>query len=242
VKSYFEVHSHNYFKGANFYTRLLKFLRNKNDKSTELSILDVGCGDGGFIKAVMSDPHLHASCYATDISLSMLKEAKTNINRDDVHLIVADGFALPLSGQAKFDLVHLDSVLHHLIRQDRKQSNRAIVSMLKLLNEMLKPNGELLVEEVYYDSFLFPHLTSSFIFHSLKLINSLHLDLRRIMPELIPDLEVNFLNRKQLTEILSGFGKVTVLQQTPWKIPKSYGLFLLRSFGHITLRVQSTLR
>ena len=134
----------------------------------------------------------------------MISIARKNIrNYKTVELILADGFNLPLISDTKFDIIHLASVLHHLIGRTKGESMHLIKKMLDLLMSRLSENGILVIEEVYYMSHIIPNITSSIVFYGLKLLNTLHLNLSIIMNELRPGLEVNFLSGKEIESLLS---------------------------------------
>ncbi|MDQ6866399.1 MAG: class I SAM-dependent methyltransferase, partial [Thermoproteota archaeon] len=169
-----------------------------------------------------------------DVSTNMIKMAKNSVGCSEVQLLAADGSNMPLRPEAKFDLIHIDSVLHHLIGKTRAESVHLIDSFCKQLRGRLSENGSLIVEEVYYASYLFPQITSFMIFYGLKLLNFLHLDVSKIVGELLPGLEVNFLHHKQIEELLEQYGTIQLIKQTPWQVPKLYRLFLLKNLGHIS--------
>ena len=60
--------------------------------------------------------------FATDISFNMVQIARLNLIEYNVKLFVADGFNMPLKPNLKFDVIHVDSVLHHLIGKTRNAS------------------------------------------------------------------------------------------------------------------------
>jgi hypothetical protein len=172
-----------------------------------------------------------------DISINMLRTAKKSVDSWRVDLVAADGFKMPLKSEARFDLIHIDSVLHHLVGKTKAKSLLLASLFCKQLVEQLSENGSLVVEEVYYISHLFPKLTSSLIFYGLKLLNLLHLDASRIVSDLLPGLEVNFLGDKEIEKLLGSYGRVYLIKKTPWPRPKLYRFLLLKDFGHISYMV-----
>jgi hypothetical protein len=127
-------------------------------------------------------------------------------------LFVADAFNIPLKPDLKFDVIHLDSVLHHLFGKTRGKSTDLIKRMIELMVSKLSDNGIIIVEW-YYLSYLIPQFTTFVVFYGLKLINWLNLDLN-YTKEIRPGLEVNFLHPKQLLKILGHYGFVYLLNKT----------------------------
>ena len=183
---------------------------------------------------------MNAKFTGFDLSVNMLRTAKKTLDSSKVELVAADGFKMPLREEARFDLIHIDSVLHHLIGNTRSESIKLANLFCRQLIDRLSENGSLVVEEVYYVSHLFPRFTSSLIFYGLKLLNILHLDASKIISELLPGLEVNFLGDKEIEKLLGSYGRVCLIKKTPWQRPKLYRLLLLKDFGHISYMVTTT--
>ena len=158
----------------------------------------------------------------TDVSLSMINMAKKNLNYPRVELFLADGFRLPLKSESKFDLIHLDSVLHHLIGNTKHQSIFLVNLMLKVLSDRLSENGVLVIDEMHYISHIKPNITSSIIFYGLKLWNFLHLDISRILNEFQLGLEVNFLYDKELEKLLEQYGIVRLIKKISGREYQNY--------------------
>ena len=99
VKSYFEHHSHDYAdRHTQFYPSIANYLKNvtvknnaDNDVNNSLKLLDLGCGDGGFIKAMLG-ANVKFDYYGTDVSFGMIQLAKANLLNSDIKLFVADAF------------------------------------------------------------------------------------------------------------------------------------------------------
>jgi SAM-dependent methyltransferase len=243
VKSYFESHAHNYQYGSEFYSLMINEIKNviQNiiEKKSDGKVLDVGCGSGTFIKALI-EAGVKAKYFATDISFKMVQTARENFIGCDVELFIADSFKIPLKSNRRFDVIHIAYVLHHLIGKTRSESIFLIKKMVGLLLDKLEDNGIIIIEEHYFISYIIPEFTSLLVFYGLKLINVLNLDLSHSTREIRPGLEVNFLHPKQLVKILGQYGNVHLLYSTPSEVTKSYKLFLLKERGLIvyTLKKQ----
>ena len=116
----------------------------------------------------------------------MVNLAKEEFPNKDVGLFVADGFKLPLRENTKFDIIHIDGVLHHLIGKTRKESFTKVEKILNILGKALSNNGVLIVGEFNFVSYLFPSFTSFFVFYCLKLINFFNLDISKFSDEVKP--------------------------------------------------------
>ena len=160
--------------------------------------------------------------------------AKNNLDYQRVELFVTDGLKLPIKSEIRFDLLHIDSVLHHLIGNTRSQSMALVNLMLDLLIDRLSDNGVLVIEEMHYVSYIITNITSSLIFYGLKLLNFLHLDVSRLINEFQPGLEVNFLYDEEIEKLLERYGIVCLIKKETWKnIPRLYKFFLLKEAAHI---------
>jgi predicted TPR repeat methyltransferase len=110
-----------------------------------------------------------------DISINMLKTAKKSVENSKVELVATDAFKMPLRQEARFDLIHIDSVLHHLVGSTRNKSMQLATLFCSQLMDQLSADGRIVVEEIYYVSHLFPTISSRLIFYGLKLLNLLHI-------------------------------------------------------------------
>ncbi len=239
VKEYFDknAHFHAYHNDPSVYLPILELLKS-NHKSNNLKILDVGCGDGSFIKG-LKKMGIAAEFFGIDLSSSMIQMANQNLTERDVYLMVGDLFKLPLRPDLKFDIIHLDSVLHHIIGKNVTESKRLVMQILSLLTKRLSVRGSLIIEEVFYNSHLYPSITSSVIFYSLKFCNYFKFDMRRIIPEFPPGLEVDFFHEKELKNMLDKFGDLHLIKRVQLEVPRFYKIFLLKSFGHISWEVRT---
>jgi SAM-dependent methyltransferase len=167
IKSYFELHAHEYSRDPRVYDSLAEEIKRAKPNQHTFSVLDMGCGKGNFIKA-MIERGLKAHYIGTDISIRMIELAKNNLQSTDVDLLAADGFKVPIKPTLTFDVIHIDSLLHHLVGPSRAKSFCLVKELIEKLISVLSPHGMLIVEEMYYDSYLIPQLTSFIIFYTLK--------------------------------------------------------------------------
>jgi ubiquinone/menaquinone biosynthesis C-methylase UbiE len=234
VKSYFDTHTHNhaYHNDPSIYNYVIDYIK-KTYHNKKVTVLDIGCGDAPFIKNVIKN-NINATCFATDISYSMIKMAKQNIPDDKASLLVSDGFHLPFKSDIEFDIVHLDSVLHHIIGKNRVDSKQLIKKLLEKIINILSKNGSLVIEEVYYNSYLFPSITSSMIFYGLKFLNYINLDISQLIKEFSIGLEVNFFYEEEIVNLMETYGNVKLIKRIPWDVPLMYKFLLLKKYGHIS--------
>lgn len=202
-----------------------------------MTILDLGCGDGSFITS-LKKYGIKGDFIGIDLSYGMVRDALMNLNRTSSDLFVGDGFNLALRNDIKFDLIHLDCVLHHLIGKNRNQSKLLAQKLFSILHGRLSNRGFIVVEEMYYSSFIFPEFTSAIIFYGLKLMKLLHIDLSKIRNEFQLGLEVNFFSNKTLEEMFRQHSKkIQQIRRNPAKIPKFYRIFLLKDLGRVSYAV-----
>lgn len=241
VKLYFEHHVQDYAsRHADFYKDLSHFVKIETGSKKRPKILDIGCGDGGFVRALV-DASINGEYFLIDLSSEMVRLAKQNLIDFDIKIFVADILSLPLRKELEFDLIHIDSVLHHLIDNTQSKSNSLVNETIKLLTQRLKSDGTLIIDEWYFSSIIVSSFASFLIFYGLKLINYLRLDLSFI-GEIRPGLEVNFLEPKKFLRILTKYGYPELLFRKAVNFPMVYRLFLLREKGRITYILRKNIR
>jgi len=238
VKNYFDIHSHHsaYHKDPSFYEPILNHFK-KVESAGRIRVLDIGCGDGRFIK-YMIEGGVKGEFYGIDLSFGMIGTARENLQGKGVELLIADGFNMPVKSGTEFDTIHIDMVLHHLIGKTRSKSIRLVHRMLGILTKMLPENGTLIIEEITYLSYFIPSITSFVIFYGLKLLNFLHLDFSKITRQIQPRLEVNFFYDRQLEKILEKYGTVQKIRAEPKKVSIGKRLLFLRELNYLSYVVK----
>lgn len=233
IRNFFEVHSHNsaYNKDPSYYIPIINWLTYTGKK--EFKVLDIGCGDGSFLRG-LGNRGIKGGLTGVDLSFNLVSQKRMGSDHGMLNLMVADAFKLPFNSETKFDLIHLDSVLHHLIGNTISGSTKLAIRLLDLLTSMLSEEGLLIVEEMYYDSRLIPSLTASIIFYSLKLIKVLNIDLTRLRRDIIPGLEVNFFHTGKLEKMLFRYGEVKEILREKSNISRLEKMLLLHDRGHIS--------
>lgn len=235
VKSYFDEYSHHhaYDRDPSSYSQILENIK-QILTSDDLNILDLGCGDGSFFKS-LEKSGIKGKFYGVDLSQSMISSALVNLSNIHADLLVGDGLNLSFREDLKFDVIHLDCVLHHLISANRRGSKELSRRLLSLLHGRLSQHGMIIVEEMYYDSFLFSEFTSMIVFYGLKFINLFHLNINWLRGEFQPGLEVNFFSDKGLERLFQVVSEKTrEVKRTKTRVPKFYRLFLLKEFGRVS--------
>jgi len=238
VKNYFDHHSHHiaYHNDPKVYQPIMSYLK-EIDSSVMKKILDFGCGDGHFIK-YMIENGFKAEFYGSDISFSMINLAKKKLQNHQVELFIADGFKMPLKSGSKFDIIHVDMILHHLIGKTRSESIQLVHRMLGILMNMLSEKGILIIEEHISASYFIPSLAPIIVFYGLKLINFLRLDVSKIANEIQPGLEVNFFHEGQLKKILEKYGRVQRIRKKTVKPPRLRRVLLVKEVGVMSFVVK----
>src|SRR3989442_13748669 len=161
VKSYFDNHGEypSYRANPEKYVPIMNHIM-KIKSEERLKIFDFGCGNGNFIKG-MKETSIDADFYGSDISPKMISLATNNIKDQEVVLFVADGLNMPINSDIKFDLIHVNSVLHHIIGKTRNQSFNLVGKMIGTLMNLLSEDGSILIEEFDIHSYFFSEFTSS---------------------------------------------------------------------------------
>jgi hypothetical protein len=155
-------------------------------------------------------------------------------------LFVTDLFKIPIDATVRFDVINADSILCHIIGREIKESKHLLKEIIAELFQRLTKDGSLIIEEIYYNSFIYPPITSSVIFHGLKFCNRFNINMSKIIKEFPPGL-VDFLSDKELVRFLEMYGKTRIIKRIELKIPRLYRLFLLKKFGHMTVEVKPQL-
>ena len=115
-----------------------------------LAILDIGCGTGLEIAAVLDvAPNAHLTC--VDLSADMLDKLKEKYPRDSVETIQASYLALDF-GEARYDAALSSMTLHHLLPNEKLPLYRRLLAGLR--PGSLYIEGDYIVSPAKMDRFL----------------------------------------------------------------------------------------
>lgn len=235
TKTYFDKHTHAdaYHNDPKMYNMVCELIK-RNYVKGGVRFLDLGCGDGTLIKSANSII-VDFQFLGTDVSYEMLKIARDNLRGINVDFIVCDGFNIPIKNEISFDFIHSAYVLHHLIGPTKGKSLNLVSKLLRILKQRLSDSGILIIQEVYYDSYIIPSLTSALVFYMLKFLNFINLDISSIIKEFQLGLEVNFMHTVEIRSLLQQLGgKVKMVGKDRWVIPPFPRMLLLKDQGSVT--------
>ena len=240
TNAFFDVyaHNHDYNKDPSYYDWLGRCIQLHGLDRKPIRVLDVGCGSGGFIKA-LAKLLPDAEFIGIDPSKEMIKLASEHLKEfGNVALRIMDGFEIQEAFNDKtFDLIHIDAVLHHLIAPTRAQSKQLAS---RLMNILSKKGKHIIVGEVYYNAKAIDGLTACLIFYGLKFAKLLKIDIGFFIKEYKRGLETNFYTERSLKKLLEGHGDIQLLKKQPFgNLPSIYyKVFALKEAGSITLLLQ----
>ena len=112
-----------------------------------VSVLDIGCGGGAFLDMFL-ERFENAHATGIDISQGMLNG---NVPCARKTLVQGDALALP-KDLGEFDVVCVDTVMHHLISRKGYGATRAkILQFLRSLHQVLRPGASVVIREIYHE-------------------------------------------------------------------------------------------
>lgn len=117
-------------------------LRSMSDLNTEKDVLEIGCGQGVGTKLIQRyfNPN---TIQSIDLDPQMIKRAKRRVKDANVDFEVGDASNLRFQ-DASFDAVFDFGIIHHIPNWK---------DCLKELHRLLKPNGQLILEDLSIDTF-----------------------------------------------------------------------------------------
>jgi ubiquinone/menaquinone biosynthesis C-methylase UbiE len=129
------------------------------DKPT---ILDIGCGDGTFLKTINKYSDIER-LVGIELASKMLPD-----NRSEINYCVGDGLSLPFQDNL-FNVVHLDAVLHHVVSGTRSSSKQKAKNLLQEVRRVMTSDGHFIITERHQRARLLPDkLFSVGLFYGLK--------------------------------------------------------------------------
>lgn len=127
-------------------------------------LLEIGCGS-----RLTYAPRNGEAC-GIDISLEMARHFTKN--NPFVHMVLADAKLLPFQN-GSFDIVVMNTVLHHLVGGTPRKSMHNATYALNEVKRILRHSGELLILELVSRSFIF----SLIMFYTTLLCAKLGIDI-----------------------------------------------------------------
>lgn len=174
----------------------LDFIKTKQNQDSNL--LDICGGSGTFAKLVVDG--------CPSINVTVLDPSEKSLSRiDDTRIRKVNGELpnrIPLD--SKFDYVHVKEVFHHITGSSVRNSKELLRRSLFAIKEYLNDDGFLLINELFYESYLIPSLSRALIFHLLTLQNKLRIKIP--VREFIMDLETCFYSRSEFRSMLGDCG------------------------------------
>ena len=223
VRRYFDEHSDEYVD--NCLNNLVSLYKKKNaflnghvqyDPSAVLEVLDIGAG-GGIWADLFLDHYPRAQLFCLDVSLLMLTKCRPKPGK---YFVVGDGMRPPFPN-SHFDLVNLDALMHHLVDHSGYSATILnIINFLRSVKILLKPQGKVIVSEIYHESILRDEMVSRLLFFAstLTLPNLLRSPLRSLVRT--QGVGVCFLTRKQWAWVIAQSGyRIEGCKALKWRIP-----------------------
>ena len=154
------------------------------------SVLDIGCGNGLFVKALLAE--------CPDLSISVIDPSKYFLDQIEDPRIEKIHGKLPdqIGGLGKYDIICMRAVLHHITGRTIRKSKELVEESLIAISEHLNPGGMVIVVDMFYDSYLYPAITRSVIFYLCKLQNKVSFQF--LPKEFLLGLDVCFFTKNEL--------------------------------------------
>jgi SAM-dependent methyltransferase len=199
----------------------------------DFRFLDIGGGNGRFADRLLA-AYPNATGTVLDNAEVLLEKNQPNERKTLVYGSVENLDRL----DTKYDLVHLNWLLHHLVGDSYRQTRTNILRAAGAAARLLSPRGRLSIFECLYNGFLFDNLPSHLIFH---LTSSRTLaDIMRRCGANTAGVGVCFLSRKEwfATMKQAGLEIRSFVPDEDWPLPLARRVFLLIdhvSAGHFWL-------
>lgn len=220
---FFNTHAETYGK-SNAHSHdiyVLDFIERQRKNNPR--ILDVGGGSGEFARFIKN--------YCKNSRVTVIEPSDDLLNKIDDDIEKKFGM-LPdkIDLSNIYEYIHIKEVLHHVVGASVRQSREMVRESLLNLKKYLADDGYLIIIEIYYESYLFPWLTSILIFY-ICLFQNLT-GIRLPIREFLPGLRVNFYTRNKLRNILNSCGyKIVEYSEEKWSNTREKNLLLLKDWG-----------
>lgn len=205
---------------------IIKSALDKDFPTGEFSFIDIGGGNGNFADRVLE-------AYPGSVG-TVLDNSNLLLGRNKQHsrkqLICESAGNLSSFTTAKYDIVFLNWVLHHLVSSSYVETRSNISATLEGCQSLLSPDGRISIFENMYNGLWADGLSGYLVYHltSSKLISRLTRKWANTA-----GVGVCFLSCKQWGKTISDSGLSTLYYTNDaiWKIPLAWNLLL--HIGHI---------
>lgn len=206
----------------------------KRAEKPDPKILDIGGGGGAFAKLCQDQ--------LPESRILVVDPAEKLMEKQDLEGIDYQYGRLPdeIRVDDRFDFVHIKEVLHHVTGPNVRATESILRDSITTSKELLAPGGYLLIHEIYYESFLYPKLTSTAIFYALRLQN--HLNVKLPTEHFKLGLDVFFYTRRELEEAIAECGLRIVEKRDDYDNynpnPLMKSLLFLKEWGRVCFVLQ----
>ena len=135
------------------------------------TFLDVGAGAGRFASLIKRHiPYLQVT--ALDPSVNLLSKSEDR----SIRKVVGKIPDLPFNLKERFFFIHVECVFHHVVEQTISESREKVKQSLLALRECLADSGFLMIEEEYWETYVFAGASRTLAFLLLKIARKLDID------------------------------------------------------------------
>ena len=205
-------------------TDLLNFIRSNCGKK----FLDIGGGNGSFaISLLKIFPDL-------DVTIVDPSENFINIIHEEKMNKIIGYLPDKLNTEESFDFISCNWLFHHIVGSDICNSKNLLIDSIYSIKSHLYRPGYLIVNEIYYEGYIYKTLPRTAIFYMLRLQNKLGIKIP--LKYFLNNLLVCFYTRNELKQLLKECGfEIVFSKETSWKVPSLFKFALVKKLENILI-------